>query len=109
MTQRFDYDGPPDLLRPVEAALEGVVDPEMSLDIVNLGLVYGVKVTPDRIDVALTMTSAACPMTELIVEDVHDTLAREVADGRAIDVAVVWDPPWSPARMSARARDAMGW
>ena len=93
----------------VMRALETVIDPEMAVDIVALGLVYGVTISPGRIDVRMTMTSAACPVAELIVDDIVRTLEGRFGDGTRVEVEVAWDPPWSPERMSERARDAMGW
>ena len=93
----------------LEEALRGVVDPEMALNIVDLGLVYGVDATPERIAIDLTMTSAACPVAELIIDDIREALQRAFGADMHIDVALCWDPPWTPERMSAGARDAMGW
>ena len=105
----FPYDGPESLRRPVEQALHRVVDPEVALTIVDLGLVYGVAVTDDRLHVSLTMTSAACPVTDVILEEVEAELEAIAADSMAVEVELVWAPPWSAERMSARARAFMGW
>jgi metal-sulfur cluster biosynthetic enzyme len=91
----------------VRAHLEGVIDPEMAVDIVSLGLVYAVETTPSRIGVRITMTSAACPVAELIIADIVETLTRAYGDDIALDVQLVWDPPWTPALMSERAREAL--
>jgi len=93
----------------VIAALRDVVDPEMALDIVSLGLVYGVAADAQEVAVTITMTSAACPVAELIVADIEERLAALLPDGGDVRVEIVWDPPWSPERMSPRARSAMGW
>ena len=103
----FPYEGPAALRAPVVAALTRVVDPEVALTIVDVGLVYGVTVTDTTLHVDLTMTSAACPVADLIVEEAQHELAR-VAEGRTIDIELVWSPPWGPERMSARARRFMG-
>lgn len=91
------------------AALREVVDPEMSLNIVDVGLVYGLEIAPTRAKVTLTMTSAACPVAELIVADVEARLGAVLPPGAQIAVELVWEPPWTPERMSERARAAMGW
>ena len=109
MEQRFTYDGPPDLLAATVKALESVVDPEVALDIVNVGLVYGVVVADGRMDVHMTMTSAACPVADVIVADVEDALDAALPPGLKIHVELEWEPPWSPQRMSPRARAFMGW
>ena len=107
--ERFDYAGEAALRPVVEKALHRVVDPEMSLDIVELGLVYGVALQPGRADVRITMTSAACPVAEMIVEDVERELGAALGRDTAVSVDLVWNPPWGPERMSERARAAMGW
>ena len=62
-----------------------------------------------RLHVALTMTSAACPVADLILEEVESELDRAVPEGTQIDVELVWEPPWSTERMSPRAKAFMGW
>lgn len=105
----YAYAGPDALARPIEAALRRVVDPEMALDVVSLGLIYGVAATDASVKVTLTMTSAACPVAELIIDDIADELLRALGEGVHVDCDLVWDPPWSPERMGAAARSAMGW
>jgi len=106
---RFFYDGPQQLLPAVVAALERVVDPEVALNIVDVGLVYGVVVQGDRVDVNVTMTSAACPVTDTIIEDIEFQLDQDMPSGLFIHVELVWEPPWTPERMSDKARGFMGW
>ncbi|HEX7891649.1 MAG TPA: metal-sulfur cluster assembly factor [Ramlibacter sp.] len=106
---RFAYEGPPGLLPAIEAALHRVIDPEVALDIVDVGLVYGVHVAEDRVDVNVTMTSAACPVADVIVEDIEFQLDQSLPGNLKIHVELVWEPPWTPERMSARARLFMGW
>lgn len=105
----YPYVGPEDLRGPLLAALHRVVDPEVAMTIVDVGLVYGVTVTPGRVHVLLTMTSAACPVTDLIVEEVQAELDKVVPDGMEIAVQLVWEPPWTTDRMSPRAKAFMGW
>jgi metal-sulfur cluster biosynthetic enzyme len=93
----------------VRDALSRVVDPEAGVNIVDLGLVYGIDISPTRVQVCMTMTSAACPMTELIVDDIHEQLAAVLPPDVAIDVDLVWDPPWTPELMSQAARSIFGW
>jgi metal-sulfur cluster biosynthetic enzyme len=107
--QRFPYTGPPELLPVVVQALESVVDPEVAMNIVDVGLVYGVKVADGRLDVDLTMTSAACPVTDIIVGDVEDALDKALPPDLKIHVELVWEPPWTPQRLSTEARSFMGW
>ena len=105
----YPYDGPEALREPILAALRRVVDPEVALSIVDVGLVYGVTVSPERWQVRLTMTSAACPVADLIVDDVGRELDPLAPPQAGVDVELVWDPPWTPDRMSARAKAFMGW
>jgi metal-sulfur cluster biosynthetic enzyme len=90
-------------------ALRAVDDPEAGMNIVDLGLVYAVDVNAEGVHVAITMTTAACPMTDMIVDEVRKTIAAMMPGGTAIDVEVVWDPPWTPDRMSGIAREHFGW
>lgn len=106
---RFAYEGPPELLPTITAALHRVIDPEVALDIVDVGLVYGVRVAAGRVDVEITMTSAACPVADVIVEDIGFQLDQSLPGELKIHVELVWEPPWTPERMSARARRFMGW
>jgi metal-sulfur cluster biosynthetic enzyme len=93
----------------VRDALSRVVDPEAGVNIVDLGLVYGLELSPAGVHVQLTMTSAACPMAEMIVDNVHAELAAVLPEGMSVDVELVWDPPWTPDRMSEVARTLFGW
>lgn len=105
----FPYDGPPELEEPIAAALGRVVDPEVALSILDVGLVYGVRVEGCQAQVRMTMTSPACPVTELIVEEAEHELGRVLPAGCAIDVQLCWEPAWTPERMSERGRRFMGW
>lgn len=108
-TAAFPYEGPPGLLPQIEAALQRVIDPEVAMSIVDVGLVYGVRVHDGRVHVRVTMTSAACPVTDLVLEDVENQLDASLPADLQIQVELVWEPPWSQERLSARARRFMGW
>jgi metal-sulfur cluster biosynthetic enzyme len=99
---------PPDEDR-VRALLRQVVDPEVGADIVDLGLVYEIDIAPGRVRVAMTMTSPACPMGEMILDDARAALAAGLPRDWRAEVALVWEPPWSPALMSERTRRNFGW
>ena len=105
----FPYEGPDDLRGPIAAALQRVVDPEVAMSIVDVGLIYGVTVAHGRIHLRLTMTSVACPVADVIVDDVENELDRIAPSELQIQVELVWEPPWTPARMSERAKIFMGW
>jgi metal-sulfur cluster biosynthetic enzyme len=108
-TDAIPYAGDPGLRDAVMRALASVVDPEMGLGIVDVGLVYGVRVEPSRVHVRLTTTSAACPVAEVVADEVEAAIADVLPDARPVEVELCWDPPWTPERMSERARRAMGW
>ena len=93
----------------VREALRTVEDPEAGMNIVELGLVYGVEVGESGVRVEMTMTTAACPMIDLIVDQARDAIAAIVPTGTAVDVQLVWDPPWTPDKMSGIAKEHFGW
>ena len=93
----------------VREALRAVDDPEAGMNIVDLGLVYLVEVTEGAVHVEMTMTTAACPMTDMIVAQVRDVLERIVPVGMSVDVELVWDPPWTPDKMTGIAKEHFGW
>jgi metal-sulfur cluster biosynthetic enzyme len=93
----------------IRNALRAVDDPEVGMNIVDLGLVYRVAIVPERIEVAMTMTTPACPMGSLIVDQARDAIRAIVPKDVEVEVNLVWDPPWSPAMLSERAREAFGW
>lgn len=93
----------------VREALRQVDDPEAGMNIVDLGLVYLIEVTPERVRIEMTMTTAACPMTEMIVDQVREVVTSIVPEGTTVDVELVWDPPWTPDKMSGIAKEHFGW
>ncbi|AJX30451.1 metal-sulfur cluster assembly factor [Burkholderia oklahomensis] len=95
--------------RALRDALRAVIDPEIGVNIVDLGLVYGIERTDERIVVTMTMTSPACPMAGVVIDDVQATLGDLASDALPVDVDLVWEPPWAPKMMSDAARELMGW
>lgn len=93
----------------IRTQLKKVVDPEMSINIVDLGLIYRVDVAPQHVRIDLTMTSPACPVAQMIVDDVCDELDKLLPEGCELDIELVWNPPWGPEMMSERSRRALGW
>ncbi|MFI4972468.1 MAG: metal-sulfur cluster assembly factor [Candidatus Dormiibacterota bacterium] len=94
MTQRF------------WAALSEVRDPEMPVNLVDLGVIYGITENEGVVEVDLTFTAMGCPASEFILDDVRERLMRE--DGvRDVRINVVWNPPWTAARMTEAGRDAL--
>ncbi len=88
------------------AALSEVQDPEMPINLVDLGVIYGIDERDGVVDVDLTFTAMGCPASDFIIEDVRERLLREEGV-REVRVNVVWDPPWTSARMTQAGRDAL--
>lgn len=107
MSQSIDACGP--LAQTVCDALRQVVDPELGMNVVDLGLVYRVEADEARVLVEMTMTSPGCPMGESILEDARAMIREAVPGAQRIDVELVWDPPWTPERMDEQARTFFGW
>jgi metal-sulfur cluster biosynthetic enzyme len=88
-------------------ALKTVKDPELNLNVIDLGLVYSIQVHEDQVEVEMTLTSPACPVGPEIIRNA--VAALEKVDGvTKADVRLVMSPPWSPDRMSDDARDQLG-
>jgi metal-sulfur cluster biosynthetic enzyme len=85
-------------------ALREVIDPEIGVNIVDLGLVYGVDADEGGVRVRITMTTPACPMGPLLVGASEAAIRRRVAGAAQVRVELVWDPPWDPSRMTDAAR-----
>ncbi|MGC2667665.1 MAG: PqqD family peptide modification chaperone [Candidatus Nitrosopolaris sp.] len=93
----------------VYSALRKCMDPEIPINIVELGLVYGVQVRAENnnVDIKMTMTTRGCPLHDTLVSDVKRYVGRINGIGN-IDVQIVWDPPWSIEKMDPGAREKMG-
>ena len=89
-------------------ALKGVYDPEIPVDVVNLGLIYEVNVDGDRVDLKMTTTAPGCPMGNYIAGQAERVLRKLEGVGE-VHVEMVYDPPWSLDRVSAEGRRALGW
>jgi metal-sulfur cluster biosynthetic enzyme len=88
-------------------ALRQVEDPELGMDIVDLGLLYDVEVEGPRVKVTHSLTSMGCPVGPLIQEDIN-RVTREVPGVEDVDVELTWDPPWTPDKMSDDAKFILG-
>jgi metal-sulfur cluster biosynthetic enzyme len=93
----------------VTRALRSVQDPEAGMSIVDLGLVYEVRCGPDRVRVEMTMTSPACPAAPYLVDEAAAAIREIAPPGTDVHVELVWEPPWTPERMSAEAQQKFGW
>ncbi len=90
-------------------ALRDVLDPELGINIVDLGLVYSVEIDGNNVHIALTMTTRACPLHSYLTEMSEAAVRQYIPDAAGVEVQIVWDPPWTPAMMSARAKEQLGW
>ena len=88
-------------------ALRECYDPEIPVNIVDLGLIYGMKIQPDRVDVRMTLTALGCPMAGEVMTEVRDKLL-ELPGVQDAGVELTYDPPWSPERMTEDARWELG-
>lgn len=92
----------------IMGALENVIDPELGIDIVNMGLIYDVDLNEEGLcTVTMTLTSMGCPLAGHIEADVRRVLA-DIPEVKDIQVDIVWDPPWGKDKMSRYAKIALG-
>ncbi|NLY80310.1 MAG: metal-sulfur cluster assembly factor [Lysinibacillus sp.] len=97
-----------DMKESILGALENVIDPELGIDIVNLGLVYDVDLNDEGLcTVTMTLTSMGCPLGPVIVDQIKTALS-ELPEVKDVDVNIVWNPPWSKDMMSRYAKMALG-
>jgi metal-sulfur cluster biosynthetic enzyme len=92
----------------VTEALKNVYDPELGLNVVDLGLIYNIEQQDGEISLEMTMTTPGCPLHESMLEGVADAL-RPLPGVRDVEVRLVWEPLWTPDRISAEGRKALGW
>jgi metal-sulfur cluster biosynthetic enzyme len=89
-------------------ALRSVYDPELYLDVVSLGLIYNIRETDGTVLIEMTLTTPGCPASESLSEMVRAATQQCVGSSTAVDVRVVWDPPWSPALIDKEAAETLG-
>ncbi|MFD1037696.1 metal-sulfur cluster assembly factor [Virgibacillus byunsanensis] len=89
-------------------ALENVIDPELGIDIVNLGLIYDVDLNEEGVAVVtMTLTAMGCPLAAHIEQDVKRSLS-DIPEAKEVRVDIVWSPPWGKDKMSRYAKIALG-
>ena len=96
-------DPPEDPEAAVRECLTEVLDPEIPISLVDLGLIYDIRWAPERVTVDVSYTATACPCMEFIREDIRDRLEREPWI-RGVEILDVWDPPWSRERITPEGR-----
>jgi metal-sulfur cluster biosynthetic enzyme len=89
-------------------ALSNVIDPELGLDFVELGLIYGVEVNEGNVNVTFTLTTPGCPIGPQVTEQI-DEFVGELDGVKSIESQMVFTPPWSPEKMSEDAKFALGY
>jgi metal-sulfur cluster biosynthetic enzyme len=89
-------------------ALHQVEDPELGMDIVELGLVYDVAVDGPTVKVTHTLTSMGCPAGPMIQEDIDSAVRSNFESVESVELELTWDPPWTPERMSDDAKFILG-
>lgn len=87
--------------------LSEIYDPEIPIDIVNLGLIYEVEINGPKVHVQMTMTSPGCPTSAQIAQECQ-FVVEEISGVEEAWVEIVWDPPWDPSKMSPEARESLG-
>ena len=92
----------------VEAALTNVIDPELGLDFVELGLIYAVEVEDGEVFVTYTLTSPGCPIGPQVAEQIEEFVG-ELPGVETVNASMVFTPPWSPDKMSEDAKFALGY
>ena len=92
----------------VEAALTNVIDPELGLDFVELGLIYGIDVDGGAVHVTFSLTSPGCPIGPQVSEQI-DEFVNELDGVEQVTTSMVFTPPWTPDRMSEDAKFALGY
>lgn len=92
----------------VNELLLEVIDPELGVNIVDLGLVYDVLIEDRDVEIVMTLTTPGCPLGGFIEDEIIDCLAQVPQVGR-VRVTLVWEPPWDPEGMTDAAREQLGW
>lgn len=89
-------------------ALKECYDPEVPVSIVDLGLIYDIKIIDSRVDITMTLTSPGCPASSMISQNVRNRVLQ-IPEVKDADVRIVWEPAWTPARMSEEAKEKLQW
>lgn len=87
--------------------LKEVYDPELGINVVDLGLIYHIDIKEDQIDIEMTLTTPGCPLHDTLVNGVKFAVSSLPAV-QNVEVEVVWNPPWTPERISPEGREALG-
>ena len=89
--------------------LATVIDPELGMNIVDLGLVYDVDIQDNEVSISMTMTTAACPVASHLVDQANIVIRNQFPTVQTLDIQLVWEPTWNPLMMSWKASESLGW
>lgn len=90
-------------------ALRQVIDPELGINIVDLGLVYSVDIEDNRVQVAMTMTTPACPLSSMLTTAAEVAIWQFTPEVESVYIRLVWEPPWNPGLISEQGKLELGW
>jgi metal-sulfur cluster biosynthetic enzyme len=93
----------------IVVALQNVLDPEVGINVIDLGLVYGIGLQDRKVLLEMTMTSPACPLGDYLQKSAERAIRARIPEITAVEVALIWQPVWEPAMMSPEARRQLGW
>jgi metal-sulfur cluster biosynthetic enzyme len=91
----------------IREALRLVIDPELGINIVDLGLVYAIEIDGARVRVVMTMTTPACPLSDYVKDLIDSALRQSVPEVEDVEIDLVWEPPWDADMMSDEARQQL--
>ncbi len=89
--------------------LATILDPELGINIVDLGLIYDVQVQDNNVSILMTMTTAACPNASHLVDQAKRVVQNQFPTLLTVDIQLVWEPLWHPLMMSWQAKERLGW
>lgn len=93
----------------ITEAIRTVIDPELGVNVLDLGLVYNIEVSGRDVRVVMTMTTPACPLHSYLGDAAVEAIRERVPDAEHVVVEIVWEPKWNPSMMSQTARNQLGW
>ena len=91
----------------VIAALKQCYDPEIPVNVYDLGLIYDITIKEKTVKIVMTLTSPFCPVTDYMIEDIKNKI-KELSSADAIDLQITFDPPWNKSRMTEEAKAQLG-
>lgn len=93
----------------VYTALKGVIDPELGINIVDLGLIYSIDIdSAAHVSITMTLTTPGCPLHASFAQEIERVLWQSIAELSGVSVELIWDPPWNPLMISAEGRSLLG-